>query len=182
MVSPLGVLRGETVIQAEGRKQADLKGEVGSELVDDLPWGEASLVGIGTSQVEIELVKGSLGHEFGTVVESFQSKELILDEARNGLDVALIGVSAGRDALVLRAEESDGVGEVRTGAVGLQLADELAAVVGLPGHVPQVDAPAPEMLLHALGEEFAGLGGASGSVSEELEAAAHVAGGVLDRR
>jgi hypothetical protein len=47
----------------------------------------------------------------------------------NGLDIALIGVRGGRDPLELRAEVGDGLGEVRTRAVGLEFADELAAVV-----------------------------------------------------
>ncbi|MGA9055814.1 MAG: hypothetical protein WB763_04815, partial [Terriglobia bacterium] len=48
IVSPLAV---ETVIQEGRGKQAEFKGEAGIELVDDLPWGETSLMGIGTSQV-----------------------------------------------------------------------------------------------------------------------------------
>jgi hypothetical protein len=62
----------ETMIEEGGRKQADAEGEAGSELVDDLPWGEVSLVGIGASQVEVELVEGSLGHELSAAAESSQ--------------------------------------------------------------------------------------------------------------
>src|SRR3972149_462329 len=139
MVSPLGrggsvaARRGERIIEEGWGKQADVEGEAGSELLDDLPWGETSLVGIGTRQVEVELVEGSLGHELGAAAERFQVEELVFDEAMDGLDITLVGVGAGRDALMLGAEEGDGGGEVRTRAVGLELADELAAVVGLPG-------------------------------------------------
>lgn len=62
----------------------------------------------------------------------------------------------------------------------MQLPDEFAAVVGLPGYVAQDDAAAIEVALDAEGEEFTGLGGAQGSVGEELQAAADLAGGVLD--
>ena len=83
MVSPLGagvmVSRCwvETIIEIDRKKQADLEGEAGRELVDDLPWSESWLVRVGTSQVEVELVKGSLGQEVGPVLESFQIKELV---------------------------------------------------------------------------------------------------------
>lgn len=158
----------ETIVEEGWGKQADLEGEAGSELLDDLPWGETSLMGIGASQVEIELIERSLGQKVGAAAESFQVEELVFDPAVDGFDVALIGVGSGRDALVLGAEVSDGGGEVRAGAIGLQLADELAAVVGLPRHVGQVDAAALEVGLNALGEQLAGLGGAARGVSEEL--------------
>jgi len=170
----------ETIVEEGRRKQAEAEGEAGSELLDDLPWGKTSLVGIGASQVEVELVEGNLGHELGAAAESFQVEELVFDEAVDGLDIALIGVGAGRDALVLGAEEGDGGGEVGARAVGLEFADEFAAVVGLPGDIAQVDAAALQVSLDALGEQGAGLGRALGSVSEELQATAHLAGGVLD--
>ena len=79
----------------------------------------------------------------------------------DGLDIALVGVSAGRDALVLGAEESDGAGEAIAGAIGLQLADELTAIIGLPSQVGEVDAAALEMSLDALGKELTGAFGAA---------------------
>ncbi len=186
MVSPLwgwgivSTLRVETIIQEDGRKQADLEGETRSELLDDLPGSEPLLVRVGPSQVEVELIERGLGQEVGTVVESFQVEELVFDEAMNGFDVGLIGVRGGRDALMLGAEVSDGGGEVRTRAVGLEFADELGAIVGLPSEVAEVDAAALEVDLNALGEQGAGLSGAVGGVSKELQATAHLAGGVLD--
>lgn len=98
----------------------------------------------------------------------------------DGFDVALVGVSGRGNADMLGAEVGDGGGEVGSGAVGLQLTDELGTVVGLPSEGLEVDATALEMNLDALGEERTGLGGAAGSKGEELQAGADLAGGVLD--
>jgi hypothetical protein len=57
---------------------------VGIELVYDLPWTELSLMGIGSNQVEVELVDGGLGEELGTAVEGFQIVKLA-----GGADIAL---------------------------------------------------------------------------------------------
>ncbi len=107
--------------------------------MDDLPGSETWLVEIGSSQVEVELVEGSFGQEVDPVGEGFEIEELIFDEAVDGFDVARVGVGGGRDAIVLRAKVSDGGREVGADPVGLELADEFTAVVGLPGQVPQVD-------------------------------------------
>ena len=48
-------------------------------MVDDLPWGEASLVRVGTSQVEVELVERRFAEEVGTRVKGFQIVELVFD-------------------------------------------------------------------------------------------------------
>ena len=111
---------------------------------------------VGPGEVEVELVKRSLGEEVGTAGEGFDFEELVFDEAVNGFDVALVGVSARGDALVLGAEESDGAWETIAGAVGLEFANEFAAVVGLPSEVAEVDAAALEMGLDAVGKELAG--------------------------
>jgi len=169
----------ETIIEEGRGKQADLEGQAGSELPDDLPWGEAAFVGIGPGQVEVELIERNLGHELGAAGESFQVEELVFDEAVDGFDVGLVGVGGGGDAFVLGAEEGDGGGKVGARAVGLPFANELAAVVGLPGEVAQVHAAALKMGLDALGEELAGRGGTARGVSDELQATAHLAGGVL---
>ena len=135
----------ETIVEKGWGKQAESQGKAGSELLDDLPWGEASFVGVGTSQIEVELVEGNLGEEVGAVLESFQVEELVFDQAVDGFDVALEGVRGGRDALVLGAEVGDGARKVGAGAVGLEFADEFAAVVGLPSHVTQGDAAARQV-------------------------------------
>jgi len=92
MVSPLRV---ETIIEEGEGKQAEFQGEAWGELVDDLPRGEASLVRVAASPVEVELIKGSFTEELGAAGEGFPVEELVLDQAVNRFDVALIGVGAG---------------------------------------------------------------------------------------
>src|SRR5437870_327798 len=71
---------------------------------------------------------------------------------------------------------------MRTGAVGLQLADEFAAVISLPGEIAEDHPTALQVNLHALGKQRAGRSRSSGSKGQELQAAADVARGVLDLR
>ncbi len=68
-----------------GAKQAEVKGALRLELMNDLR-AEALLMGIGSTQVEVELVKSDLGEEVGAAVKGFQIEELIFDEAMNCLD------------------------------------------------------------------------------------------------
>ena len=137
---------------------------------------------VGSDKIEVELVERSLGEEVGAAGEGFDFEELVFDEAMDGLDVALVGVSARGDALVLRAEEGDGAGEAIAGAVRLQCANKLAAVIGLPSQVGEVDAAALEMGLDALSNQFTGSFGAALGEGQENQAAADVACGVLDGR
>ena len=58
-------------------------------------------------------------------------------------------------------------GKVSSGTVGLQFADELAAIVSLPGEVAEDNAAALQVGLKALSEQGAGLGRAPGSKGEE---------------
>ena len=99
-----------------------------------------TLVGVGTYQVEVELIDGGFGKEFGTVTERFQIEEIVFDEAVNGLDVALIGVGGRGDALVLAVAESGR--ETGTMAEIVVAAKELRAVVGLPDQMAEIDAAA----------------------------------------
>jgi len=69
---------------------------------------------MGTGQIEVELVEGGLGEELGAAGEGFQVVELVLDPAVDGLNIALVGVGGGRDALMLRPEEGDGGGGSRS--------------------------------------------------------------------
>jgi len=141
------------------------------ELLEDLPRTAVTFVGIAANEVAVELVEGSLGEEVGTVGEGFDCQELVFGETVDGFDIALAGVSGrallsqgvgGRgDALVLGAEEGDRPWEAIAGAIGLQLANELATMVGLPGQVFQIDAAALEMGLHAPGKPFTVALGAS---------------------
>ena len=83
-----------------------------------------SFVRVGAHEVEVELVGVDLGEEVAAAGEGFQIKELVFFEAMHGFDVALVGVSSGRDVHVLAVDEG-----------GRKVSFELAAIVGLP---PQV--------------------------------------------
>ena len=98
IVSPLWV---EVVVQEDGTEKAEFQRGARSEPLEDLPGATVLLVRVGAYEVEVELVEGSLGQEIGAAGEGFQIEELIFDEAVDGLDIALIGVGGGRDALVL---------------------------------------------------------------------------------
>ena len=104
-------------------------------MLDDLPWAEVSFVGVGSDEVEVELIDAGFGEEVAAAAEGFQIVELVLDEPMDGFNVALIGVGGGRNALRLGAEEGDGAGEAGAGTVRLEGADKLAAVIGLPDEV-----------------------------------------------
>ena len=78
-----------------------MKRPAGLELLDDLPGAEILFVGVGTDEVEIELIGEGFGEEVAATGERFQVKELIFDEAMDGFDIALEGVSGGRNANVL---------------------------------------------------------------------------------
>jgi len=134
-------------------------------------------MGIGPGQIEVVLIERDLGEELGAGSKSFQVIELVFDEAVHGFDVALVGVSGGRDALMLALAE--GGGEAGTGAVVLELADEFAAVIGLPSEVAEFDAAAGQMSLNAGREAGAGRSRAAGGEGQELQAAADLTGGIL---
>jgi len=71
------------------------------ELLDDLPGAEVLFVGIGANEVEVELVGEGFGEEVASAGERFQVEELIFDEAVDGFDIALEGVSSRRNADML---------------------------------------------------------------------------------
>ena len=104
-------------------------------MLNDLPWAEVSLVGVGPDEVEVTLVEAGLGEELAAAAKGFQVVELVRDEPMDGFDVALVGVGRRGNALVLGAEAGDGAGEAGAGAIGLGGADEFAAVVGWPDEV-----------------------------------------------
>ena len=148
------------------------------ELLDDLPGAEILFVGVGAGEVEVELVSEGFSQEVAAAEERFQVEELIFDEAVDGFDIALEGVSSGWDADVLAVAESGG----KAGAVALAIvaAEELGAVVGLPDQIAKGNPAALQMLLDAGGEGGAGGGGAALREGPEEQAATDVAGGVLD--
>jgi len=65
-------------------------------------------------------------------------------------------------------------------AAAIMAADELGTVVGLPDQIAQRDAATIEVLLNAGGEDGTGCGGAALGKGPEQQAAAHLAGRVLD--
>jgi hypothetical protein len=91
----------EVIIQEYRWKQAELERPAGLELFDDLPGAEVLLVGVGADEVEVELVGEGFGQEVAAALERFEVEELIFDEAMDGFDIALEGVSRGWNANVL---------------------------------------------------------------------------------
>jgi len=71
------------------------------KLLDDLPRAEILFVGIGADKVEVELVGEGFGEEIAAAGERFQVEEFIFDEAVDGFDIALEGVSSRWNANVL---------------------------------------------------------------------------------
>jgi hypothetical protein len=70
-------------------------------MLDDLPGAEVLFVGVGANEIEVELVGESFGEEIAASGEGLEIEELIFDEAMDGFDVALEGVSGGRNADML---------------------------------------------------------------------------------
>jgi hypothetical protein len=91
----------EVIIQEDRGKQAELERPAGLEMLDDLPGAEVLFVGVGANEIEVELVGESFGEEIAASGEGLEIEELIFDEAMDGFDVALEGVSGGRNADML---------------------------------------------------------------------------------
>ena len=149
-------LKTETGTSANGSKALILIGlprhkvsRLGIEGMQALPRAAVVFRGVGADPVAVELGEGSLGEEAGAGRERFNFAELVFEEAVNGLDIALAGVRGRGDARVLGAAEGDRSREAIAGAVGLEFAAALAAVIGLPGPVRPGDAAALEMSLAA---------------------------------
>ena len=73
---------------------------MGVSSVDDLPRGLVFLVGVGSGEVEPEVVGVGLVEEVSEAAEGLDLVELVFDEAVNGFDVGLEGVGTGRDGVV----------------------------------------------------------------------------------
>src|SRR5690242_20886002 len=161
----------EVVIQKDRWKQAELEGRSRSKALDDLPGAEIFLVGIGTHQVEVELVGVDFGEEVAAAGEVFQIEELIFFEAMYGFHVALVGVGGGWDAHVLAVAESFG-----------EITFEFATIVGLPDQIAQRNTIAFQVLLNARGEDRTGGSPAILREGPEQQTAANFPGGVLNQR
>jgi hypothetical protein len=110
-----------------------------------LPGTLIFFVGVGASEIEIELVGVHFGEELAAAGEVFQIEELVFFQPMHGFHVALVGVRGGRDAHMLAVAESF-----------WEIAFEFAAVISLPNQVAQRDAVAVQMPLDAGGEHRAG--------------------------
>src|ERR1700726_4482628 len=166
MVSP-GVV--EVVIQEHWWKQAEFERRAGSEPLDNLPGAEIFFVGVGPHEVEVELIGVDLGEEVSPAGKVFEIEELVFLDAMHGFHVALVGMCGGRNAHVLAVAES--FGEVTL---------ELSPVVGLPDQIAERNAVAMQVLLDACGENRARRSATLLGEGPEEQAAADIAGGVLN--
>ena len=62
---------------------------------------------IGADEVEVVPVGGDFAPEVGRTGEGLAIKELVFDEAINGFDIALPGVTLGRDVTVVRTQSAN---------------------------------------------------------------------------
>jgi len=70
------------------RKQEEIKAKI--KLMDDLPRGAGSFVGISTDPIEVDLAERSIRREVSAAAEGFQVEELIFDEEMDGFDTGLV--------------------------------------------------------------------------------------------
>ena len=66
---------------------------------------------VGTDEVEVAPVGRDFGGEVRGAVELFAIEELVLGQAMNGFDVALPGITLGRNEAMIRAQGADGRGQ-----------------------------------------------------------------------
>ena len=160
----------EVIIQEDGRKQAEVDRGTRSEAFDDLPGSLIFFVGVRSGQVEVELVGVDLGEEVSPAGEGFQIEEFVFFDAVDGFDVALVSVRGRGNTHMLAVPERFG-----------EVAFEFATVVGLPGQIPQRDTVAIQVLLDAGSKDGAGCRAAFFGKGPEQQAAANIAGSVLDQ-
>src|SRR5208282_6861901 len=98
------------------------------------------------------------------------------DEAVDRFDIALPGVTLGRDVTVVRTQGADGGGQTSL----VLVFQELRAVVGLPGQGGQIDAVAGEVNGELFGQERGVAFGEFIGVTGEGGAGDGFAGGVLE--
>ena len=126
------------IIQEDRSKQAEFERRRGSEPLDNLQRAEIFLPGVGSYEVEVELVGVGVGQEVSPAGKVFDVEKLVFFKAVYGFHIALVGVRGGRDAHVLAVAEHFG-----------KVAFELPALVNLPDQIAQRDAVAIQMLLNA---------------------------------
>ena len=121
-------------------------------------------------------VGGDLAPEVGRAGEGFAVEELVFDEAMDGFDVTLPGVTLGWDVAVIRTEGADGGGEALLGLVF----EELTTVIGLPGEAGEIHAVAGEVDGELFGQEGGVRLGEFVGIAGETSAGDGFAGGVLE--
>ena len=103
-------------------------GQGGSALLKDLKRALPFFAAIGPDEIEVEPVSGGLGPEVGGVSKRFAIEEFIFDEAVDGFDITLPGVTLGRDVAMRGTQGADGGGQ----SLLVLVFEELGAVVSLP--------------------------------------------------
>jgi hypothetical protein len=78
--------------------------------LEDLQRALPFLAAIGPHQIEVLPVGGDFGPEIGWITEGFPIKGLIFNETVDGFDIALSGVTLGRDVAAPTAQGAHGGG------------------------------------------------------------------------
>src|SRR4030095_13271327 len=104
---------------------------------------------VGTNEVKVTPVGGGFGKEFGAGPKVFTIEEFIFDQAVDGFDVALPGVTFRWNEAVIRSQSAYGGRQAALFFVFL----ELAAVVGLPDQGLEIDSVRGQMSAELFGQE-----------------------------
>jgi len=75
----------------EGDARVDLRGE----LTQQIEGAAIALVAVLSGDIEVAPVGAGFGEEVGAGAEAFPVEELVLTEAMDGLDIAVVGVGGG---------------------------------------------------------------------------------------
>ena len=87
--------------EVEGTPVQDGTDQCGGFDRQDLEWALPLLSAVGPDEIEVEPVGGDLAPEVGRAGEGFTVEELIFDEAVDGFDITLPGVTFGRDVTMV---------------------------------------------------------------------------------
>ena len=131
--------------------------------------------------IEPKVVGSGFGQEVEAGREGFDFVEFVLDEAVGGFDVGLPGVSGRGDGGMEQAGHGLNGGGESTVVTSLDAADKLGAIVGLKMAILQNHPAVLKMVNQQLRKEGGARQGALLGVGQEMQAADHLAGGVLDQ-
>ena len=104
--------------------------------MEDLQGAFPFFASVGADQIKVAPVGSDFGEEVRGAEELFAIEELVLDQAMNRFNVALPGVTLGRNEAVIRAQGADRRGQAALLFVFL----ELAAIISLPDQTAEIDA------------------------------------------